>query len=214
MLLAYLDEFGHVGPYVSPKHPKYKTHPAFGYAGFVVPSSNVRAFGGFFEHIKESLLKFEIDRDGEHPRRWEKKGASLLTTKNVLRYPDLTNSIHRLLTRLIELDGRVIYYGQLKPAGSEKETGESSSERNAHHLRQILIRLGSYANQEESDVLVVLDSTDDKPRLAAVEQWPASSMQRLHHLRFEESSRYPCRSRAICTALFNSPTGSAPSSEG
>lgn len=31
--VAYLDELGHVGQYVSRHHPRYKTHPAFGFAG-------------------------------------------------------------------------------------------------------------------------------------------------------------------------------------
>lgn len=168
MLIAYLDEFGHVGPYIGTDHPKYNTHPVFGYAGFVMPSQNVRVFGGFFEHIKETLLDFEIKRDGAHPRRWEKKGAALLTTQNVEKYPELTNAVHRLLKRLRDLDGRVIYYGQVKPTGSEKETGESSSDRNAHHLRQILTRLSTYAHNCNSDVMVVLDATDEKPRLDAV----------------------------------------------
>lgn len=56
MLIAYLDEFGHQGPYISHSHPKFKTHPAFGYAGYVLPAENVRKLGGYFEHIKENLL--------------------------------------------------------------------------------------------------------------------------------------------------------------
>ena len=168
MLIAYLDEFGHVGPYISNVHPKFNTHPVFGYAGFVMPSENVRAFGGFFEHIKENLLDFEIKRANAHPKRWEKKGASLLTTVNVTKYPDLTNSIHRLLERLRRLDGKIIYYGQVKPLGSARETGESTSDRNAHHLRQVLARLSRYANERNSDVMVVLDATDEKARLDAV----------------------------------------------
>lgn len=168
MLIAYLDEFGHVGPYIDPEHAKYNTHPVFGYAGFVMPSQNVRQFGAFFEYIKANLLDFEIQRDGAHPCRWEKKGAALLTTTNVQRYPDLTQSLNRLFRRLQELDGQVIYYGQVKPVGSAKETNESASDRNAHHLRQILCRLSSYANNRDSDVMVVLDATDEKARLDAV----------------------------------------------
>ncbi|UQV54583.1 DUF3800 domain-containing protein [Corynebacterium pseudodiphtheriticum] len=62
MLIAYLDEFGHQGPYISHSHPKFKTHPAFGYAGYVLPAENVRKFGGYFEHIKENLLQWEIQQ--------------------------------------------------------------------------------------------------------------------------------------------------------
>lgn len=42
--IAYLDEFGHIGPYVSREHPSYHDSPVFGLAGFVLPSSEVRGF--------------------------------------------------------------------------------------------------------------------------------------------------------------------------
>ncbi|MDZ7917763.1 MAG: hypothetical protein U5O16_39115 [Rhodococcus sp. (in: high G+C Gram-positive bacteria)] len=102
MLLAYLDEFGHIGPYIGPDHPKFNDHPVFGYAGFVMPAENVRKFGGFFEHVKETLLEFEIQKANAHPRRWEKKGASLFTTRNIVRYPEASHAFRRLMRRLID----------------------------------------------------------------------------------------------------------------
>ena len=42
---AYLDEFGHVGPYVARTDPKYRESPVFGLAGFVLPAEEVRGFG-------------------------------------------------------------------------------------------------------------------------------------------------------------------------
>lgn len=168
MLLAYLDEFGHIGPYISETHPKFKTHPVFGYAGFVMPAENVREFGGYFEHIKETLLKFEIERDGAHPRRWEKKGASLFTTRNVEQYPELSRAFKRLIAKMTKLGGRVVFYGQVKPTGSAKETNESATDRSAHHLRQILTRLSWHAGDLNENIMIVLDSVDDKPRLEAV----------------------------------------------
>ena len=64
---AYLDEFGHIGPYISRTDPKYKTSPVFGLAGFVLPAVEVRGFGTWFFQHKCELLKFEIERSGEHP---------------------------------------------------------------------------------------------------------------------------------------------------
>ena len=46
--LAYLDEFGHIGPYVSKDDPKHRTSPVFGFAGFVLPAEEVRGFGTWF----------------------------------------------------------------------------------------------------------------------------------------------------------------------
>ena len=74
---AYLDEFGHISPYVSRTDPRYKDSPVFGLAGFVLPATEVRGFGTWFFQRKCEMLKFEIDRSGEHPAVWEKKGASL-----------------------------------------------------------------------------------------------------------------------------------------
>ena len=44
-LFAYLDEFGHIGPYVARQHPSYKESPVFGLAGFVLPAKRCAASG-------------------------------------------------------------------------------------------------------------------------------------------------------------------------
>ncbi|WP_176491638.1 DUF3800 domain-containing protein [Curtobacterium sp. 'Ferrero'] len=169
MLLAYLDEFGHIGPYIAPDHPKFNTHPVFGYGGFVLPAESVRAFGGYFEHLKESLLDFEIKQAGAHPRRWEKKGASLLTTRNHERYgTEIDPVLRRLSRKLNQLGGKAVFYGQVKPVGSAKETGESSADRSAHMLRQVILRLSKYADDRDEGIMIFLDAVDTEPRLAAV----------------------------------------------
>ena len=37
LYVAYLDEFGHVGPYIAHHDPRYNTHPVFGLGGIVLP---------------------------------------------------------------------------------------------------------------------------------------------------------------------------------
>lgn len=37
MLLAYIDEIGETGAFISREDPKFNTSPAFGYAGFIIP---------------------------------------------------------------------------------------------------------------------------------------------------------------------------------
>ena len=64
---AYLDEFGHIGPYVSRMDLRYKNSPVFGLAGFVLPSQEVRGFGTWFFQRKCEYLQFEIKRSGKHP---------------------------------------------------------------------------------------------------------------------------------------------------
>ena len=43
--IAYLDEFGYVGPSVSRNDPRHKHSPVFGLAGFIMPADEVRGFG-------------------------------------------------------------------------------------------------------------------------------------------------------------------------
>ena len=113
---AYLDEFGHIGPYISRADPRYKDSPVFGLAGFVLPAAEVRGFGTWFFQRKCELLKFEIERSGQHPTVWEKKGASLFTVKNVTKYRELRNFTNRFLTKLKKLGGFVFYVGIKKTA--------------------------------------------------------------------------------------------------
>ena len=115
-LFAYLDEFGHVGPYVGRQDPRYKESPVFGFAGFVLPAEAVRGFGTWFFQRKCELLAIEIERSGEHPALWEKKGASLYTVTNVTRYPELCRFTNRLFNKIERLGGFVFYVGVRKTA--------------------------------------------------------------------------------------------------
>lgn len=114
--LVYLDEFGHIGPFVSRSHAKYNESPVFGLAGFALPQSAVRGFGTWFFQRKCELLKFEIDRSGKHPAVWEKKGSSLYTVTNVAKYPELRKLTFRIFNKINELGGFVFYVGVAKTA--------------------------------------------------------------------------------------------------
>ena len=75
----------------------------------MLPSSRVRAFATWFYQLKCNLLQFEINNAGIPAYQWEKKGASLYTTTNVLKYRELRNATFRLLNR-IERDGGIVFY--------------------------------------------------------------------------------------------------------
>lgn len=169
MLIAYIDEFGHVGPYIGPDHAKYNVHPVFGYGGFVIPEVEVRRFGGFFEYVKENLLRPEIEASGKHPRQWEKKGASLLTTKNYGKYADeMVPALKRLSRRLIDSGGELFFFGQEKPLGPTSVTKESSQSREDHCLIQTIRRLGTIGSRQDTEIMVIMDSTDTHNRARAV----------------------------------------------
>lgn len=180
VLLAYLDEFGHVGPYISSRHPRFNTHPAFGYGGFILPADHAREFAAYFEHVKENLLAFEIQQANAHPRRWEKKGASLLTSRNMEVYGDeVRRALAGLARRLAKLGGRLTFHGQIKPIGSAVETGQSAADRSAQTLKQAIIRLARYADERRESIMIFMDSVDAKPRLEAV-MAAASFIYRAH----------------------------------
>ena len=111
-----LDEFGHIGPYIARDDPRHNDSPVFGLAGFIMPLEVVRGFGTWFYQRKCDLLDFEIQRSGEHPAVWEKKGSSLYTVRNVTQYPELRQTTFRLLNKIQNLGGRVFYFGIRKTA--------------------------------------------------------------------------------------------------
>src|SRR5208283_904660 len=61
MYVVYLDEFGHIGPFVSRNDAKYHESPIFGMAGVILPVGEVRSFATWFFQRKCQLLEFEIN---------------------------------------------------------------------------------------------------------------------------------------------------------
>ncbi len=118
--IAYLDEFGHIGPYISKKHPKHNDSPVFGLAGIVLPVDEVRGFTTWFFKRKCELLDFEINRANKHRAEWEKKGSSLYTVKNVEQYPELRKATNRMFNNILALRGFVFYVGIKKTAPPDK----------------------------------------------------------------------------------------------
>lgn len=169
MLIAYIDEFGHQGPYISHDHAKYNTHPCFGYAGYILPAENVREMSGYFKYVKEQLLAVEIELSGVPSDQWEKKGSALLTTRNIKRYGDeLAPALSRIYRKLGKLGGHLFFYGQQKPVGPVSKTREKSQDRENHCLIQAINRLGSLVSDEEELILVVMDATETDNRERAV----------------------------------------------
>lgn len=157
LYIAYLDEFGHIGPYISHDDPKHKTHPAFGIGGVVLPYYQVRSFSTFFFQLKNRLLAYEIQRDGVHPARWEKKGSSLYRTENVLKYPELRKATFRLLNKINELGGFAIY------VGTEKARNENLDSKQLFHstLKELIKRLNEECAVRNDQFMVILDEQEE-----------------------------------------------------
>ncbi|HHP4843840.1 TPA: DUF3800 domain-containing protein [Acinetobacter baumannii] len=119
LYIVYLDEFGHVGPYISPDHSQHNTHPVFGLGGIAIPYDQVRPFSTYFFKLKKNLLAFELNQSGTHPAKWEKKGSSLYTYKNIEKYKELRQTTFRLLNHINKIGGFVINVGIEKHLGVE-----------------------------------------------------------------------------------------------
>lgn len=179
--IAYLDEFGHIGPYISRTDPKHNDSPVFGLAGFVLPIDEVRNFGTWFYKRKCELLSFEIDRSGSHPATWEKKGASLYTARNVEKYAELRKFTFRLFNKIDSLGGFVFYVGGFKP--------DPPDTHNPNHiygyvLREAIKRIDQYCSEDcmpTEKFMLALDEHDQRSALithASISMYGTSTPRR------------------------------------
>ena len=162
---AYLDEFGHIGPYLNRTDSKYHDSPVFGLAGFVLPSDEVRGFGTWFFQRKCQLLDFEIQRSGEHPALWEKKGASLYTVANVTKYGELRKFTNRLFNKIETLRGFVFYVGIRKTATPHTHNPNGL---NRGVLAEAIKRIDAHCGEDctpPRNFLLALDEHDQRSAL-------------------------------------------------
>lgn len=159
LYFAYLDEFGHIGPYVSRDDPAYNDSPVFGLGGVILPYNQVRGFSTWFYQLKCRLLAWEIGQSGQHPATWEKKGAALFTTKNVTTYLELRRATNRLLLHIRKVGGHVFYVGLQKnrPVADFNAQGLYLTV-----LGEALKRLNQYAADRDAEMIVVMDEHQDR----------------------------------------------------
>jgi hypothetical protein len=163
--IAYLDEFGHIGPYVSRIHPRYKESPVFGLAGLILPASEVRSFGTWFFQRKQELLDWEIKRAGKHPATWEKKGAALYTLRNISKYPELRHFTNRLFNKIENIGGKVFFVGTEKTASPEEH---EPNRLYISILREAIKRINQFCEDDcpsGTSFLLVLDEHDQRDAL-------------------------------------------------
>lgn len=154
--VAYLDEFGHVGQYVSRNHPHFKTSPVFGLGGVLLPAEEVREFAIFFYQLKCQLLAWDISND--NPRnlpayQWEKKGSKLFTTRNITHYRSLRQATFRILTRIGKVGGHVIYAGEHKATSLTHNATSTFKRQLLHAVRKI----DRFCTRTDSTFMVLLD---------------------------------------------------------
>lgn len=163
--VAYLDEFGHIGPYIGRHDPLHNDSPVFGLAGLVLPIDQARSFATWFFQRKCELLKFEINRSGSHPAIWEKKGSALYTARNIERYQELRQFTFRFLNKIDAVGGFVFYVGIEK---SRIVANHNSKVLYLAILREAIKRLDHFCTLDCSpieDFLIVMDEHSQRDGL-------------------------------------------------
>lgn len=171
MLLAYIDEIGETGAFVSRDHHRFNTSPAFGYAGFIIPAGNARAFGGVFQREKQTLYRSLIEA-APHPGRWERKGAAVFRADTPSRFPAQLRVFDSLVRCARGLGGSLFYYADEKPLGTAAQTrgamtdSELVTDRETRAMRETLNRIATHAETCGKNVMVIIDQINEKTRTA------------------------------------------------
>lgn len=163
--VVYLDEFGHIGPYINRTDPRHNDSPVFGLAGFALPIDQVRGFGTWFFQRKSELLSFEIKRSGDHPAIWEKKGASLYTVTNVTKYRELRQFTFRLFNKIGASGGFLFHVGGAKPLSPEEH---NPNQLYRSVLREAIKRLDQHCAEDcdpHENFILILDEHDQRDAL-------------------------------------------------
>lgn len=176
MLVAYLDEVAEAGAFVSKTHKNYNGSPAFGYAGFVIPSDQVRGTSQFFTEKKRRLFAHLIPPD-ETAGTWERKGSDIFTPVAWDRYRRPIEGFRELVRFVSSRGGRLFFYGEEKPLGTATERWGKDSrvqkqgllEFKWRCLHQALNRLCTFAESRGEDLIVIMDNENEKERAIQVQ---------------------------------------------
>lgn len=166
--IVYLDEFGHVGPYISVDHPEHKTHPAFGLGGFVLPVEQARSFSSFFFQLKLNLFKgYDIpqarkkaEEQGEKFKlsTWEKKGSKQYSVKNLKNYPQqIVGSTNRIINQISKKGGFLFFVGQTKLQCAEKHNPQGLY---TAMLSEVIKRLDDEFKSQDAQFLIFMDDSE------------------------------------------------------
>lgn len=189
MYFAYLDEFGHIGPYVGRKNRKHNESPVFGLAGILLPEQSIRPFATFFLKQKETHFKHDLENSRKMAAKWEKKGTSFIRPKTMKQYPETRRLLHRVLNKVDQLGGAVFYYGREKKRGLHDDLNPTGLYTTclAHALR----RIDQFCDQRNETFITVIDQHSARKELlecAAKTMFGSNPCRRLASPPFEVES--------------------------
>lgn len=159
---VYLDEFGHIGPFMSRTALRFNESPVFGLAGIILPETAIRPFATKFLQLKEHIFQQEIARSRTIAAHWEKKGTELFTPRLVAKYPHFRSTGFRLLNYVRDCGGKVFYYGREKIIGS---TAVNSIGLYTTILSHAIRQLESFSAANGSNFVMVVDEHSARKQL-------------------------------------------------
>lgn len=176
MLVAYLDEVAEAGAFVSKTHKNYNGSPAFGYAGFVIPSDQVRVMSQYFTEKKRRLFAHLIPVEAT-AGTWERKGSDIFTPVAWDCYRRPIEGFRELVRFLCARGGRLFFYGEENPLGTATERWGKDSRLQKQGLlefkwgclHQALNRLCTYAERHGENLIVIMDTENEKERVVQVQ---------------------------------------------
>jgi hypothetical protein len=163
MFLAYLDEVGESGAFISKDHPNYNTSAGFGYAGFIIPEFAVRKFGATFQQQKRTLFAKEFAA-AKNPGQWEVKGSSVFRSKTPVYSPQNIRVFMDLCRELLESGGQLFYYVDEKPKGTPKQVSLDSERVERLAMAETVNRLSRAADKRNGNILFMIDAINEDRR--------------------------------------------------
>lgn len=168
--IVYLDEFGHIGPYISHNHSEHKTHPVFGLGGFVLPIEEARSFSSFFFQLKQNLFDgYDIPKARQVAKEnggefklstWEKKGSKQYSVANLLRYKKhILRSTFRIFNQIKERGGFLFYVGEAKFRDVTKHDPQRTY---LSSLKEVIKRLDDEFKNQNAQFLIFMDDSESR----------------------------------------------------
>lgn len=189
--IAYLDEFGHDGPFISRNDPKYSTSPVFGLAGFILPADQARYFSTSFFKLKSRLFESEISHSKHPAARWEKKGSDFFRAAKIEKVQEIRKSFNRLVNGVYSRhNGYLFYVGSEKSAKPEQH---SSVKLYQSTLREAIKRLDQFCVDQDAQFMLCLDYHSNRKEMvktSAIEMFGAGRRSLVEPLFHAESDLY------------------------
>lgn len=183
MLIAYIDEVGGAGAFISKDHRRFNISPVFGDAGFVVPEQHVHALSRDVAITKQRfhslLCGANQEEHDKYTPTWERKGADLLSKHAMARAGrQEVIALRALLSRIPSTyGGKLFYFVREKPIGSpgqvwgkniDNNWKNKMAERTLECLIEAINRLCTYAEHKEQNILLFQDMINENERYQQV----------------------------------------------